>query len=615
MDRRQARDTVNRMDIRQIYSFTPSKGANMYVCPICHSGTGDKKTGALQISADGTRITCYSSNHCFSEKGEDTLGALRLLWDMGENEVFEALGVKLDGPHRTTAREDFKPMENQNQTKTEQYTHSDIHTTVYTQSEEAEADYTTFFAEAHKHIGDTDYHRGLHMDTLRRFNVGYVAAWRHPKAPDRVPSTPRLIIPTGRGSYLARDTRSEVPEAQQPYTKSKVGKVHIFNADAIQSATQPIYITEGEIDAMSICEVGGEAVALGSTAYVGRFLEAVRRAPRQPFIIALDNDKAGREAAQGLREGLKKKGATVYSYNPCLGYKDANDALQGNREAFAQAVRIGRENPRRAEYEQQHPSAADRLTAFVDGIDASVDTPCIPTGFKTLDDALDGGFYPSLTLVGGLSSLGKTSLVLQIADQVAAQGTDVLYFSLEMAEAELISKSVSRHTLLEAKAKGLDTSKAKTARGITDGRRYQNYSRAEMDLIKAALQAYAGYAKHIRIIRSGLGRTSVADIREAIQAHIDVTGNKPLCILDYLQILRPSSDRMTDKQAAYEAGKRRMVPIFLTTATTAVGVVPMIIAQSSFWMPVGVTIFAGVIGSLIMVVTMLPVIYWKVSTK
>ena len=69
------------------------------------------------------------------------------------------------------------------------------------------------------------------------------------------------------------------------------------------------------------------------------------------------------------------------------------------------------------------------------------------------------------------------------------------------------------------------------------------------------------------------------------------------------------------KQAAYDAGKRRMVPIFLTTATTAVGVLPMIIAKSSFWMPVGVTIFAGGIGSLIMVVTMLPVIYWKVNLK
>ena len=69
------------------------------------------------------------------------------------------------------------------------------------------------------------------------------------------------------------------------------------------------------------------------------------------------------------------------------------------------------------------------------------------------------------------------------------------------------------------------------------------------------------------------------------------------------------------RQAAYEAGRRRMVPIFLTTATTAVGVVPMIIAGSSFWMPVGVTIFAGGIGSLIMVVTMLPVVYWKINQR
>ena len=69
------------------------------------------------------------------------------------------------------------------------------------------------------------------------------------------------------------------------------------------------------------------------------------------------------------------------------------------------------------------------------------------------------------------------------------------------------------------------------------------------------------------------------------------------------------------RQAAYEAGRRRMVPIFLTTATTAVGVIPMIIAGSSFWMPVGVTIFAGGIGALILVVTVLPVAYWKTSKQ
>ena len=66
------------------------------------------------------------------------------------------------------------------------------------------------------------------------------------------------------------------------------------------------------------------------------------------------------------------------------------------------------------------------------------------------------------------------------------------------------------------------------------------------------------------------------------------------------------------KLAAYDAGKRRMVPIFLTTATTAVGVVPMRLGGSTFWAPVGVTIFAGGIGSLILVVTILPVLYSKI---
>ena len=69
------------------------------------------------------------------------------------------------------------------------------------------------------------------------------------------------------------------------------------------------------------------------------------------------------------------------------------------------------------------------------------------------------------------------------------------------------------------------------------------------------------------------------------------------------------------KDAAFDAGRRRMVPIFLTTATTAVGVIPMIIAGSSFWMPVGITIFAGGIGTLVLVVTVLPVVYWKLNEK
>ena len=75
------------------------------------------------------------------------------------------------------------------------------------------------------------------------------------------------------------------------------------------------------------------------------------------------------------------------------------------------------------------------------------------------------------------------------------------------------------------------------------------------------------------------------------------------------------AEGLSPRDAAYDAGRRRMVPIFLTTATTAVGVIPMILGGSSFWMPVGVTIFAGGIGSLILVVTVLPIAYWKLNDK
>ena len=61
--------------------------------------------------------------------------------------------------------------------------------------------------------------------------------------------------------------------------------------------------------------------------------------------------------------------------------------------------------------------------------------------------------------------------------------------------------------------------------------------------------------------------------------------------------------------AAYEAGLRRMRPIFLTSATTALGVVPMILAKTLLWEPMGVVICFGTIFTFPLVVTVLPVAY------
>ena len=72
---------------------------------------------------------------------------------------------------------------------------------------------------------------------------------------------------------------------------------------------------------------------------------------------------------------------------------------------------------------------------------------------------------------------------------------------------------------------------------------------------------------------------------------------------------------MSVREAAFEAGMRRMRPIFLTTATTALGVLPMIIAHTSLWMPMGVVICFGSLLTLPLTLTILPITYWMMYGK
>lgn len=538
MDRQEARDQLKGQLRAYVESITSkSKGANMYVCPLCGSGTGSHSTGAFSIKG-GTSWKCFSCN-----KGGDIfdlIGEYEGIADHSEQlkRAGELFGITIDS-YRATAQEDFR--EYQNQPKNEQYTHSNIHT----------ADYTQFFLQANRDIGKTSYHRGLSIETLNRFKIGYVESWRHPKAPN-APASPRLIIPTSKESYLARDTRDQIPEEQKPYTKSKVGSIHLFNAKALQTATKPIFIVEGELDALSIIEVGGEAVALGTTTKVKSLLELLKtKKPEQPLIIALDNDEAGEKAYRELSEGLKGLSIPFYRLNPAGEYKDANEALQGNREALRQAVEEAEHIQDEAEQAQReaylNTSTAHYLQSFIDGIADSVNTPYIPTGFKKLDAVLDGGLYEGLYIVGAISSLGKTTLITQIADQIAQAGQDVLIFSLEMARAEIMAKSISRHTLQQVLSSGGDIRNAKTTRGITTGKRYEGYNKTERELINGAIVAYSQYAGHI-YISEGIGDIGAEQIRETVKQHTLFTGNTPVVIIDYLQILAPYSERATDKQ-------------------------------------------------------------------
>ena len=553
MDRETAREQLKGNLRSYVEKITrKSKGANMYVCPLCGSGEGHNGTGAFSIK-DGISWKCFSCN-----KGGDIfdlIGEYEGIADYSEQlkRAGGIFGITIDS-YRSSAREDFSPAPvYQKQDKTEQYTHSNIHTNTYTQQPQtAGADYTDFFLQAHSHIEETDYpqRRGLSKAVIDRFKLGYVAEWRHPKAPN-APASPRLIIPTAKGSYLARDTRAEIPEEQRAYSKSKVGTIQLFNRKALQ-ANKPVFVVEGELDALSIIEVGGEAVALGSTTKAKALIELLKaQKPSQPLIIALDNDTAGQKASEELIEGLKGLSIPYYRLNPCGEYKDANEALQKNREALSQAVADAEHIQEEAEQAQREAylknSTANYLQSFIDGIADSVDTPFIPTGFKKLDSVLDGGLYEGLYIVGAISSLGKTTLVTQIADQIAQSGTDVLIFSLEMARAEIMSKSISRHTLQTVLETGGDLRNAKTARGITTGKRYIDYNQTERDLINSSILAYSKYAQHL-YISEGVGDIGAEQIRQTVAKHTLYTGKTPVVVVDYVQILAPHSERATDKQ-------------------------------------------------------------------
>jgi replicative DNA helicase len=552
MERQDAREQLKGYLRNYVESVTQkSKGANLYVCPLCGSGTGKNGTGAFSIK-NGTSWKCFSCN----AGGDifDLYGAINGTTDYNEQlrGLSEMYGIQV-ASYRSTAQEDFSP-EYQNHAKSEQYTHNSIHTSVYTQADPPQqTDYTDFFLQAHKAVEQTDYwkRRGLSKETVDRFKLGYVAEWRHPKAP-KAPTSPRLIIPTSPYSYLARDTRDQIPEEQRAYSKSKVGAIHIFNSRALREANKPVFIVEGELDALSIIEVGGEAVALGTTTKVKALVELLKaQKPAHPLIIALDNDTAGEKATQELIEGLKGLNIPYYRLNPAGEYKDANEALQKNREALSIAVAEAEHIQEEAEQAQREEylknSTANYLQNFIDGIADSVDTPYIPTGFKKLDSVLDGGLYEGLYIVGAISSLGKTTLITQITDQIAQSGQDVLIFSLEMARSELIAKSISRHTLQSVLATGGDIRNAKTTRGITTGKRYIGYSPMERDLINSSIIAYSKYAEHIYIIE-GIGDIGAEQIRKTVAKHILYTGNTPVVVIDYVQILAPYNERATDKQ-------------------------------------------------------------------
>ena len=295
-----------------------------------------------------------------------------------------------------------------------------------------------------------------------------------------------MIIATGVESYVARavDPKNKMP-------KLKAGKSNIFNVEVLRTSDQNVVVVEGEFDALSVIEAGNDAIALGTTTNVDKLLSWLKESgvrPKKPLVVDLDSDEAGRTAARKLMTGLQKMQVRYYELKLVLeGCKDQNESLIKSREDFIAGVK---NIPQRIEELKREARRTLSDSAKVKKWEVSIANAhdAIPTGWKSLDKALEGGLYEGLYVIPGTTGTGKTAFALQMAYQIAAQEKDVLYISLEMGEEEIYERHISR---ISYQLYG-NTTKAKSVHSIIQEKETVSAAREQFEKVGLYLRTVCG---------------------------------------------------------------------------------------------------------------------------
>lgn len=552
MDREAAKQYVK----DQLENYLQSKGIDTRHPFKCLNPAHVDKRPSMSIdrtSGSGLHCKCFSCGAYYDTF--DLIGIDYGLTDEAEifKKAYELFNLDVDG----YTKRDYKPTTHH---KVEQVNKE---TPDFTGAVQAAHEALKSNPEALKYLKS----RGL-SKTIKKYKIGYdkagynhfLQAYPQNQSRSQKAGLYRYIFPypntEGHYSYFIAEIedRAQIDEYNGKYRKISKMAAQIFNERYLQTPPSVIFVCEGIYDALSVEEVGGSAIAFTGTSH-GRFLRLCEKyRPDTTFVLSLDNDEAGRQATTKVINGLEELGISYRVGTPQHG-KDMNEALQADREAFREYVQqtitdIEQEKKDKEDAERQtylQTSTAYHLQSFIDDIEANKTATFFPTGFPSIDNLLDGGLYAGLYVVGAITSLGKTTFAQNIVDNIASSGHDVIVFSLEMARSELIAKSVSRHTVLEDRERYNTTVHAKTMRGITTGSRYGDYTQTDLEIIEAAITAYSKYANHI-YIHEGVGNIGVERIKEVVDQHIRITGNKPVVMIDYVQILAPYNVRATDKQ-------------------------------------------------------------------
>lgn len=539
MDRQQAIQAVKEhygdylQPARRMIGGKPS-----FVCPQCENGTGHDGTG-IQPDPHGDGLTL----HCFKCGWHgDVIDAYRLKTGADFNtaltELCDLYGIEIDG-----VRADIRPANAKTRPTTQRGEKRP-------ENAPTTRDYGQYIDACAQRITDpqaTAYlqARGLSIETATAYGLGY-------------DPTGYLVIPASRHYYTARAT----DPSTRPRFKNPTGaRVEFFNMVAIyDDDTRPVFVCEAAIDALSIIEAGGRAVGLNSASNAGKFAEAIgAKRPKKALIIALDDDEAGHKAAKVLKDALDALNVSNTRFTAYAGAKDANEALTTDRAAFEGAIDEAQRKATRPDNMADYIGGA--MVAEMERLERQANRK---TGFSNLDDEA-GAIYNGLYVIGGISSVGKTSFITQLCDQMAEAGEHVLFFSMEQSRLEIASKSIARRTAKR------DRDKAVTGLDVRMGR--------TTPLMLDEIRAYTvEVADRVNVIEGNFNCT-VGYIYDYTARFIEQNGVNPVVIVDYLQVLQSDVDpdtgrRITDKRQAMDYSVttlKRMsrtleVPVFVVSS-------------------------------------------------
>jgi replicative DNA helicase len=370
-----------------------------------------------------------------------------------------------------------------------------------------------------------------------------------------------IYLPSYKGSNVAFYTRRMLDKnAFAKYLGEPQGNNTFFNFDiieAVKRSNKPleVYVTEGVFDALSLMEIGKQAISIGGTSNINKFIDAIEGADPTNFITLFDNDKpkngqlgAGQKATETAQKHRLLSGDIPERYN------DINEWIVDDRasfEAYFNDILPKQLEAKRIKAKRPYNNLSYINEAFKKDLKEFKESSIYKTGFKELDERLKG-VKPQTYFIGGVPSVGKTTFIYQIADNLAKQGAEVLYFNLEQPTLHLVTKSISRIT---AQNDFEHVKKRYTVDGIKAQHNTLAVSKSHIldgytpKQVNKAIEEYKTYAKNISIYDNSRYWT-LDNIEAEIESYINATGTKPVVFIDYLQLVRTSEleQRMTDKQ-------------------------------------------------------------------